>query len=69
MANSTLKQIAAELGVSVSTVSRAINGKSVVNEETRRRVLDLAERYAGGTSNTVLHPLIPSFFILYAALA
>ncbi len=46
MANSTLKQIAAELGISISTASRAINGKSVVNEETRQRVLELAEKYA-----------------------
>ena len=46
MANSTLKQIAAELGISISTASRAINGKSVVNEETRQRVLELADKYA-----------------------
>ena len=46
MENSTMKHIAAELGISVSTVSRAINGKSVVKEETRRRVLELAEKYA-----------------------
>lgn len=46
MENSTLKQIAAELGVSISTVSRAINGKSVVKEETRRRVLEMVEKYS-----------------------
>ena len=44
--NSTLKQIAQELGISVSTVSRAINGKSVVKKETRKRVLELAQKYA-----------------------
>lgn len=46
VADSTLKQIAAELGVSVSTVSRAINGKSVVNADTRKRVLALAAEYS-----------------------
>ncbi len=45
MANSTLKQIAEELGLSISTVSRAINGKSVVKAETRERVQELAEKY------------------------
>lgn len=46
MANSTLKQIAAELGISVSTASRALNGKSVVSADTRKRVLELAEKYS-----------------------
>lgn len=31
-----LKQVAAVAGVSVSTVSRVLNGKSYVNEETRK---------------------------------
>lgn len=46
MGNSTLKQIAGELGISISTVSRALNGKRVVKEETRQRVLTLAEKYS-----------------------
>lgn len=46
MENSTLKQIAEELDISISTVSRAINGKSVVKAETRRRVLELADKYS-----------------------
>lgn len=46
MGNSTLKQIAEELGLSISTVSRAINGKKVVKEETRARVMELAEKYS-----------------------
>ncbi|MBR6792920.1 MAG: LacI family DNA-binding transcriptional regulator [Clostridia bacterium] len=45
MANSTLKQIAEELGLSISTVSRAINGKTVVKPATRDRVMALAEKY------------------------
>lgn len=46
MEGSTLKQIAKELGISVSTVSRAINGKTVVKEETKKKVLALAEKYS-----------------------
>ena len=42
----TIKQIAQELGISASTVSRAINGKSVVKEETRQMVLETARKYA-----------------------
>lgn len=39
----TLKDVAQKAGVSVSTVSRALNGKSLVDEETRARVLSIAE--------------------------
>ncbi|MBB5753164.1 LacI family DNA-binding transcriptional regulator [Prosthecomicrobium pneumaticum] len=40
-----LKELAAHLGLSQTTVSRALNGYPEVNEETRRRVLDAARRY------------------------
>ena len=40
----TLKHIAAELGLSPATVSRALNGFAEVNEETRARVAEAAER-------------------------
>lgn len=40
----TLKQIAKAAGVSVNTVSRALNGKPDVNENTRQRVLEVAKR-------------------------
>ncbi len=43
--SSTLKYIAKELGFSVSTVSRALNGKTVVKEATRQRVLEAAKKY------------------------
>lgn len=36
----TLKDIAKELNLSISTVSRVVNGKGYVKEETRQRVLD-----------------------------
>lgn len=39
-----MKDVADVAGVSISTVSRVLNGKSYVNEETRRRVLDAVEQ-------------------------
>lgn len=43
--SSTLKEIAEKLNVSVSTVSRAVNKKEYVKEETRERVLKALEEY------------------------
>ncbi len=40
-----LKGIAEELGLSVSTVSRAINNTGRISEETRKKVLEAAKRY------------------------
>ncbi len=40
----TLKTIAEEAGVSITTVSRALAGYHDVNEETRRRIVAIAER-------------------------
>ncbi|NBD30344.1 MAG: substrate-binding domain-containing protein [Alphaproteobacteria bacterium] len=40
-----LKELSAKLNLSQTTVSRALNGYPEVKEETRRRVLDAAERY------------------------
>ena len=41
----TLKDIAAELDVSISTVSRALQGNPRISARTRERVLDLAQKY------------------------
>lgn len=40
-----LDDIAKELGVSKSTVSRAISGKGRIGEETRQRILELIKEY------------------------
>jgi len=42
---SSVRQIANELGISVATVSRAMNQRSGVSEETRRKVLEMAQRH------------------------
>lgn len=39
----TLKMVAERAGVSVNTVSRAINNKSDINEETKKRVLKVTQ--------------------------
>ena len=62
--SASIKDIAEAVGVSVSTVSRVINGKSYVNEATRKKVLDmvaqtnyqpnvLAKSLKMGRSNTI----------------
>ncbi len=40
----TLQHIAAETGLSLGSISQALNGKNGVSAETRRRVLDAAQR-------------------------
>ncbi len=40
-----LKDIAKDLNVSISTISRVLNNKSVVNEETRQRVIDYLRQH------------------------
>lgn len=65
-----LKQVAALAGVSVSTVSRVLNGKTYVNEDTRKVVMEairktnyqpnaLAQSLKMGRSNTICL-MIPS---------
>lgn len=44
MGKVTIKDIAKEAGVSISTVSNALNGVSVVKPETREYILEVADR-------------------------
>jgi len=39
-----IKEVATEAGVSIATVSRAIRGLHHVNPETRKKILDAAEK-------------------------
>lgn len=40
----TIKDVAKEAGVAISTVSNALNGSDLVNEETRSKILGVAEK-------------------------
>jgi LacI family transcriptional regulator len=44
MNNPTLKQIASQLGISITTVSKALKGYSDVSEKTKKAVIDLANQ-------------------------
>jgi len=41
----TIRDVARKAGVAVSTVSRVLNGRPDVSEETRRKVLDVVEQF------------------------
>ena len=41
----TISEIAALAGVSVATVSRVLNGKGNVSEDTRKHVMEIVEKY------------------------
>ena len=40
----TIKDVAAELGLSITTISRALNGYADVGEKTRKRITETAQR-------------------------
>ncbi len=73
---SAIHDLANELGVSISTVSRALAGKANVTDETRRRVMAAAERIGyrpnrsgrslrSGATHTVTFLLTPHPQLLY----
>ena len=41
----TQEEIAKQLGISRTTVARAINGNASIKEETRQKVMELVEKY------------------------
>lgn len=55
--NVTLKKIAAELGVSAMTVSRALNNQDNVDEKTKKRIVETAQKM-GYTPNRVAKSLV-----------
>ena len=72
-----LKELAAKLGLSPTTVSRALNGYPEVNESTRERVMAAAKRHnyrpntrairlATGRAFAIAH-VIPLACLLYTS--
>ena len=70
MRHITIKDIAQELCISVSTVSRALAGEKNIRRETREKVIEMAEKLGYkpnpvatnlkfGHSNTYLKWLLP----------
>jgi LacI family transcriptional regulator len=67
MSRTTLEQVAQKARVSISTVSRVLNGKTNVNEATRRRILSILantdygprEAQAVGTATRIIGLLVP----------
>lgn len=57
--STTLKEVAAALGISTMTVSRAINNKPNVDPKTRQKILDVAAEM-GYTPNHVAKSLVSS---------
>lgn len=57
--NITLKEVAAVLGVSTMTVSRAINNRPNVDAKTKKEILEVAQRM-GYTPNHVAKSLVSS---------
>ncbi|MEA4915025.1 MAG: LacI family DNA-binding transcriptional regulator [Christensenella sp.] len=57
--NLILNDMAAELGLSKSTVSRALSGNGRISDETRRRVVEYAESH-GFTPNSIASSLARS---------
>ena len=51
-----MKDIAKELGISVATVSRAINNSDNINPETKKKVLEFVEK-SGYTPNAIARSL------------
>jgi LacI family transcriptional regulator len=65
----TLTRIASELGVSLTTVSRALSGSGRIGEETRRRILDRAEqlqRSAAASSPPLMKRILGLFTPWYS---
>ncbi|WGH76052.1 LacI family DNA-binding transcriptional regulator [Tenacibaculum tangerinum] len=51
----TLKQLAKELGVSISTVSKALNDSFEISEETKEKILALAKKYNYRPNNVAVN--------------
>ncbi|HBP37221.1 MAG TPA: hypothetical protein DD640_00450 [Clostridiales bacterium] len=73
----TIKDIASQVGVSVTTVAKAINNQARISEDTRQAVLNAAQQMGYKPNRTaramasnemnlaVIYPALPREFILY----
>lgn len=61
-----IRDVAREAGVSITTVSRALNGYADVNEETRKRILEVVKRlnYAPNVNARSLGGIAPTVIAL-----
>ncbi len=57
--NFTLKEIAAQLGVSISTISKALNDRPGISDETRKRILESLKNF-NYTPNITARSLVTS---------
>ncbi len=65
----TAKELAGKLGLSATAVSMALNNRPGVSTETRRRILEAAEKYGYNFSNKPINRLPDRdiYFIAYRA--
>lgn len=63
MARATIKTLAAELGLSVCTINKALTGKAGISEPTRRRVKATAQRL-GYAPNRLARTLVRSLLTI-----
>ncbi len=61
----TIKEIAEKAGVSIATVSLALNGKSNVKEETKQLILELAKEY--GYNKKIIKPKKSILIVKYVS--
>ena len=62
----TIKDVAKEAGVAISTVSNVLNNVKVVSEETRKKVLEASERlgYVPNMNAKMLFMKLPMTILL-----
>ena len=54
----TIRDVAAEAGVSIGTASKALNGQGKLRTETRERVAEVAQRERQAGRQVALLPLV-----------
>ena len=55
-----ISDIASRLGISIATVSNALNGKKTVSEQTRKKVVAMAKKIGYGTNSKKKNSAYPA---------